>query len=732
MRRSASVSRARWIVAFGVFFALPVVADAAAPTQRVLALLVGVSKYPTLDAGLQLNGGPRNDVLLFSEYLKSRHVPDANIRLLTDDVPGAALPTRQEIVTSLSHLVNQAQRGDTIVVLFSGHGSQQPTRDDARLEPDGLDQTFLPRDVGRWDSTDGRVRNAITDNEIGDAIDRLRARGAFVWAIFDTCHAGTLTRGESDLAQNRAVSLEQLNVPREALVEARNRTKREARVASLEAPSQLRVDSKSGTGGYVALFASQREEIAGQLRIRANGTAGASYGRFTYALVQALTSRPSATYRQVMEQVLLTFQGMGVVDATPAYEGTALDAPVFSGIDGPENPQWPVYSSEGTLIVHAGLLQRVTEDSTLSLVSSPTASPDEVIGYARVSRAGAVDASLVAIDRNNKPPVKWSAAGAAESRQAVFYARPVDLKIDFTLRVAVAGKSSRCEAPGQLLTDAIATLRRSREMAPRVEWTDAQQDADVWLCEQQGRLFLLDGAGFATIGSVWNEPPRPSASSGVVARQARTAATVARELATALDRVGRVLNLYRVAASSAGTNHLVDVTVTPCTSAPGDRCAPSISAGAAPRQIFHAGDRLDITLRNPAWAPVDVTVLYIDANHKISPVFPDPGVPQDHGRIPARSKPITISIQLDAQPPGFERLLVIAVPSRAGAAEMSFVHLAQDGAAPVDLRGASGNGLMDLMTQAAFGTATRGGSPATSDTPADFASFGWIVKRNEQ
>jgi hypothetical protein len=690
--------------------------------HRVLALLIGVSEYPSLAPDLQLDAGPRNDVVLFAEYLKSRHVPDSNVRILSENVPAGALPTRQEILASLSQLASQAQHGDRVVLLFSGHGSQQPSKDDARIEPDGLDQIFLPRDVGRWDGQTGVVRNAISDNEIGSAIDHLRARGAFVWAIFDTCHAGTLARGALSIQQARSVLPDRLGIPQKALTAAANRPALPSRDAGNTIREQLHFSSASTPGGYVALFASQREEIATQMRVRSGVASNMSYGRFSYTLVQALRSSPNASYRQAMEQVLLSYQGMGVVETTPGYEGTTLDAPVLEDTNREPGSQWPVYETGGHLMVEAGLLQRVTADSILQLVSSPTAQADEIAGYARVVDADAIHASIVSIEHNHKPPVSWSSGKAEDSSRAIFYARPLDLKVAFTMRVAAPAKGSGCDAPGTKLLDAIATMRRSPQLAPRVVWVATTDDADIRLCQRQGQLTVLDAAGAAIIGQ------EPTHLSEVPVRESGSA-TVARELGTTLDRIGRVQNLYRVAAGYTQANRLIDVTVERCRrkAPPSEKCDPEATIDPAGRPVLHAADRLDIRLRNFSWEPVNVTVLYINAACKITPLFPDPQVPQEHARIPARSSPVVVPIELDADPAGFERVLVIAVPARSESEEMSFVHLAQDGAVPVDLRGGSGNALMDLMNQAVLGTQMRGGHPVGGDITPQFASFGWIV-----
>ena len=58
-----------------------------------------------------------------------------------------------------------------------------------------MNEIFLPADVSQWKGKPERVPNAIVDNEIGAWLCAITAKRAFVWAIFDCCHSGTMTRG---------------------------------------------------------------------------------------------------------------------------------------------------------------------------------------------------------------------------------------------------------------------------------------------------------------------------------------------------------------------------------------------------------------------------------------------------------------------------------------------------------------------------------------------------------
>ena len=121
------------------------------------ALLVAVSGYP--DAKMRLEG-PANDARLLYEVLIQRGFDRADIRVLADGIGSgdpdgievAGQPTRQAIVDAFGLLAAASGPGDEVFIAMSGHGTQQPARD-RRSEPDGLDELFLPIDVGRWDAS---------------------------------------------------------------------------------------------------------------------------------------------------------------------------------------------------------------------------------------------------------------------------------------------------------------------------------------------------------------------------------------------------------------------------------------------------------------------------------------------------------------------------------------------------------------------------------------------------
>lgn len=145
------------------------------------ALLVAATSYPNKQQALV---GPRNDARLMRTVLLQRGFAADKIQMLADGVPEAGMPTRAAILAALDDLAKRVDAGDFVYLHFAGHGSQQPVRNLAgNFEPDGRDEIFLPIDIGLWDGQTGAVKNAITDDELGERITAIRNRRAFVWAL---------------------------------------------------------------------------------------------------------------------------------------------------------------------------------------------------------------------------------------------------------------------------------------------------------------------------------------------------------------------------------------------------------------------------------------------------------------------------------------------------------------------------------------------------------------------
>jgi hypothetical protein len=264
---------------------------------EVRVLLVGVGVYPHL-AGKNLEG-PANDLRLMRSVVQRLQVAPQHVTELSDSAGPARLPTRANILSALDRLARDSGPGDWALVYFSGHGAQVPQSVATRhsyAEPDGLDEAFLPRDTRRWVPARGVVEGAIVDDEFAVLFDRIRARGARLWAIFDTCHAGDMTRSAAGPGAERpvwrVVQAQELGVP--ALG-----PRRQGKAALLPAPASAQRPHAAASvraaamPSTVAYFASQPDEPAAE-ELFADPLASADqparrrFGVFTYQLHQAM------------------------------------------------------------------------------------------------------------------------------------------------------------------------------------------------------------------------------------------------------------------------------------------------------------------------------------------------------------------------------------------------------------------------------------------------------------
>jgi hypothetical protein len=726
--------RGRWVGSW-LFTALCLGASAAIAGGRTQALLVGVSQYPNLDQSMWLEG-PRNDVSLFRDFLLERQVKRADITVLADGVEGAGEPNKRAIMTALASIAARAQHGDFVYLMFAGHGSQEPTHDSPRDEPDGLDEIFMPRDIAHWDGEVAAIPNAITDNEFGAAIANIRARGAFVWAVFDNCHSGTMTRGNAGKMpgeRSREVKPAALGIPAAAM---RAAAARAAAPQTFDAVHPEMVLSHagpadSGIGGFVAFYAAQSQETTPEASLPMYSPDAVPRGLFSYTLYQVLSTHPEASYRQVIESVLQVYQGMGKQSPTPTYEGNGLDDVVFGSTPGQRVTQWRIDKDGSTLRLRAGLIQQVTNDSILAVVLAPTSKDSETLGYVKITNATTTVSLAVPVAYNGKPALDPATLSTAS------FARPVDLKVDFTLRVSPPLAAGECLSADRYSAAAVTALQAARGIAQRVRWVAANDAADVRMCQTRTGILFLDGSGTLAADPKLRGPALelPSARAAAGADPQKDA----RALGEALEKIGRVTNLARLAASiSSGSRLKIELLWKPHCGATQRGCEarPQLITPTS-RPTIRDGDEINVRVSNPSTQPVDVTILYVDAYYGITAMYPD----ADQGDLPrieprSQSTPgggrIEFPLTANAQPSGFERMIVIGVPVQPQSPSTSFVGLAQQGIAVTAKRG-GGGGLVDLFEEAAFGVGGQGttrGAPGRAGGiagSAELATFGWTV-----
>jgi uncharacterized caspase-like protein len=679
------------------------------------ALLVGVTQYPNLPRRYKLKG-PDKDVDLMKEILTTRFsfTPDRITVLAGWPQEEALHPTRANIVRAFQRLAEVAGPEDQVVIFLAGHGSQQPANDDpGNLEPDGLDEIFLPSDVVGWNGEIGQVENAIIDDEIHAWVMAMRAKGAFVWVIVDACHAGTMTRGApSDQERERFVPPGEL-VPEEALAAASQRAAlRTSTRGEATAPKSV-LDLPTTTGGLVATYAAQADELAPEIP-------KPPHGLFTYTLVEMLQQSTSPlTYRELIERVAARYRSTGRFNPTPLIEGGGLDREVLGLREWPERPKILLGlpgDTRGTWEMAAGSLHGLRPGTVLAVYPpAGTLDADRPVGHVRAVQVAPLQALV--------EPVAFGALPAPAAETLVPRARCQVVFVDYgdlRLKVAVQVQADPTAAvqtvvpgtgPHSLEAAFTALMAQPGQLVERV--TDPA-DAAWYVRVIAQEVYLIPASGW----------PHPTPLGGDQATQAvappqftlgpvTAGETVQAALQTALTRIARAQHLLSLTTADStlappgeGVDVGLDLLRFPDKDAKQGTVVPYAQGG----RVLRPGDIVGFRVTNRTPVAVDVTLLFINSTYGIQTLFP--WTAEDSNRLGPGQQINTLRFPV-VPPAGTDHVVAIAVRTQTGTGTIDFSYLQQPSLpqARRDGRGeqARHSPLGQLLERAMYGAgATRG------------------------
>lgn len=681
-------------------------------TQNYRALLVGVSSYPHLGATLQLKG-PQNDAKRMRELLSARGVPVQNIRVLADGVDGAELPTREAVLSALEQLARTAKPKDYIVIHMGGHGSQQPVpagHPQAGAEPDGLFEVFLPRDAKGWNNqtggADGEVQNAILDHEIRALVDRMTAAGAFVWAIFDTCHSATMVRS----AGNPEVRLRQVT-PAELGISQGAMDRAAARARSLSAGETVATAGTSSPGQAVYFYAAQTQEPTPEAALPYGVPGRVPHGLFSFSVMQTLESASGPmSYEQLGQQVLTRYAAAtGERSATPLFTGTALKSGVLGQATVPHR-QWLIRRESQAMSIPGGALAEVYEGSILAVLPTALAKTEDVIGFVKVSRATATSAQLEAVGFDGKPVV--SEAQLSEGRVARMVQQGVQFALNVGVDLSECGKPCVFEAP-------LGELRQQPDggvAGAQVKWQSTGEGADLVLKAKGRRIWLMPAS--ATQVALPKFPEKHF--SYLDAAVSASAGGIKSEVTRYLQHASKATNLLRIATSVAGN---------PATAALQIEIRMMSGGAETPLRdsTVKPGDKIKVTMRNNGRTQVDVTAFYLNSQYGVDVMFP---FGDSSNRLESRDAQ-SFEIGFDDSTLGLERLAIVAVETEKHGERVNLAFLSQDRLeSRAVTRGAGGTkGVSDLFSDAGFAThMTRGGKAVAPPTSTGMQVYTFRVQ----
>lgn len=664
----------------------------AALAREMFALVVGVSSYPSLDERFRL-AGPANDAVLVRDYLTGAApvpFPEGNVLVLADGVEGAGEPTLAGIRAAFGELAARAGPGDFVYLHFSGHGTQAPARD-AATETDGLDELFLPIDIGPWNDTVGAVSNALVDDEIGALIDTLRARGADVWAVFDACYSGTVTRAAPgpDDVRKRMLGPEALGIPAAAMADVgAARALAPAEAPLDEAPAPAAADG-AAKGALVAFSAAQSNETTEE-KLMPRSTKERVHGVFTYTLFETLASRPDLTYRQLGQEVLRRYAVKNLTLTTPLFEGD-LDRVVFGAGDSAAVAQWPAEVRRGRMRINAGSLHGLVPGSELAVMASAADPDGDAIAAAVVTRARAFSADVELAD-----------GGDIAALPRGVYLRRVSDQVDLTITVARPERNGPVAAR---TLEALRLLEADRLLGPRVNFAEpGDPEADIRLAAIPGSprpdaVWLLPPSGTVEPGQ-WGQIPSVSTSD-------KTPAALADTLAEMLAHIAKAQNVMKIGAALSSTAIDVPVEVFAAeydydegAEIPGTRAV--VPAATVPR--VHAEDVLALRVKNTTEVPLDLNVLYVGSDYAIV------WVPHANLRLQPGDVFDDVIVGISAESFGRDQLVVILSPAepQSPVEDLRFLALSPlQMTRAVATREVAASDFGQLLGEAGFGSGTR-------------------------
>ena len=284
------------------------------------------------------------------------------------------------------------------------------------------------------------------------------------------------------------------------------------------------------------------------------------------------------------------------------------------------------------------------------------------------------------------------------------------------LRVAISAAGGAAETPvlARLLDQPGVSAKGVQvETVPANQAHDLRlhvEDGRVWLASPDGRLHKVDG---------------PDKTHSIALNQADAGG----KLHESLQAIGKAVNLMRIGAqlgTNTATRNLEVAMKLTRKGRKGEALAATSVAAVSD------GDSVDLMLRNRGRAAVDVTALYLDSNYGISVVYPRQA--GDNNRLDSNASE-TLRVQFDETTVGIERLIIIAVESRAGRERHDFSFLAQRklertrGSAPLGDVGA----IFEMAGFGSGGLATRGEptAPAPANTEMLVTSFKVVGRKDK-
>ncbi|WP_157604934.1 caspase family protein [Schlesneria paludicola] len=478
---------------FSLSFVRIAIAQSAGPisgsSTEKFALLVGCSEYVNIE-GRNLKG-PTNDVRAFGQALVTQFgFPPTEVRQLVgwpDDL--SKRPTRENIVREFQSLIDRVTPDSQVAIYLSGHGTrvalpefQSDPLDPKNVELDGYDEAFVAADAK---AENGELKNLILDNEFGDWLDAMQAKGAHVWILFDCCHSGTMARGADD-ENPRELLLSQIGLTAQSGRPGDGESKttpvaKPPAVADQLGEGDGMIDSRvqiERKGSLVAFYAAQPFETAPDLPCPMNAPPAREnyFGLLTYTTLQTLLNErgtSTLTYRELGNIVQKRYQKeRGTRGPTPSFSG-ALDREILGQHEWRGRSQFTLKLQEGQWIVNTGELQGITTGSIFAVYPpAGTTSSETLVGHVRVVSASPTSVRVEPCEYDQRPAMPTETL--TELMECKVVTRAVG---DFRIRLALNAPHDDLKSLGIVAQKVVESV--SAKISEFVEFVRADQQSQT-------------------------------------------------------------------------------------------------------------------------------------------------------------------------------------------------------------------------------------------------------------
>lgn len=256
-----------------------------------VALFIGINDYP--DPETSSLRGCVNDAIRMRELFRDRFGFDRTMLITDDKATRAGIGEAFELFLAQVEKATEASTGRVdALIYFAGHGSQVKDQNDDE-DDDDYDETWVSHN-----SSLGTGANDIRDDELSAVAARVTSLGAQLLIISDSCHSGSIHRGQS-LALDRSVKrATDVDGPTDTLVRGLETPASGSGPADGATPAGFGADL---SGLDVVMYSACRDFELAWEGLDENGNRS---GRFTASMHKVLRDIGRTTYSELHRRVV--------------------------------------------------------------------------------------------------------------------------------------------------------------------------------------------------------------------------------------------------------------------------------------------------------------------------------------------------------------------------------------------------------------------------------------------